>query len=96
MLVRTFIVAACLATTTQAAAQGMEQLSFSADLKSIRIHATPGEVVNRDFRLTTTAGARKAYFEARAEDWWPSEDVVTGTGDGERSCEGGWRSIPSR
>lgn len=96
MLVRTFIVAACLAMATQAAAQGMEQLSFSADLKSIRIHATPGEIVNRDFRLTTTAGARKAYFEARAEDWWPSEDgkksYFREPGTLERSC-GRWMAL---
>jgi hypothetical protein len=81
---------------THAAAGGVKQLSFSADLKSIRVYATPGEIVNRNFQLTTTPNARKAYFEAIAEDWWPSEDgkksYFREPGSLERSC-GRWMAL---
>ncbi len=44
------------------------------ELRSIKIDARPGEVVNRDFKLHLAATGSQVHFKSRAEDWWASED----------------------
>lgn len=63
-----------LAWSSLSAADPLSGLRFAATLDSIRIYAGPGDVVVRSFRLTTEKDQRRAFFRARTEDWWPSED----------------------
>lgn len=71
-------------------------LEFSATFDPIRIYAEPGSVVVRNFQLTVQKGQRGAFFRARPEDWWPSEDgsqsFYRPAGTLRRSC-GAWVSL---
>ena len=65
-------------------------LQFTATFDPIRIFARPGQIAVRNFRLTTQSDQRRAYFEAKAQDWYPSEDgrqsFYRPAGEVERSC----------
>ena len=66
------------------------RLRFTANFAPIRIHASPGQLVNRIFRLTLAKDQRSAIFQAKVEDWWASEDGHTSyyreSGTLSRSC----------
>lgn len=49
-------------------------ITFSSSFGSIKIDANPGQVANRDFRLTLAKEEKKTFFRAHVEDWWRSED----------------------
>ncbi|MEZ5367233.1 MAG: hypothetical protein R2748_34070 [Bryobacterales bacterium] len=71
------IVAAALASShfiPVIAADPDSGLKFTATFEPIRIFGRPGQVSVRNFRLTTAKGQRSAFFEAKTEDWLPSED----------------------
>lgn len=80
----------------QAAANSLKGLQFSMDLTPIRVYARPGELINRNFQLTLAKDAKKTYFGAKTEDWWPSSDgkqsFYRKHGTLQRSC-GSWVTL---
>ncbi|HYU35266.1 MAG TPA: hypothetical protein VEW48_24195 [Thermoanaerobaculia bacterium] len=49
-------------------------LEFQSAFDNIVVHARPGEVVNREFRLRLSPGQPTVHFRSRPEDWWEDED----------------------
>lgn len=47
---------------------------FTATLTSLKIHARPGEVQTKEFRLTLDEDQVKTRFKSHMQDWWRSED----------------------
>lgn len=65
-------------------------LDFTATLQTIKFRARPGQVVNRNFRLTLAPTAKRAQFRAHASDWWRTEDgkqsLYAAAGTLDQSC----------
>jgi len=49
-------------------------LGFRFSTEPIRVHASPGQVINRAFWLTLAREENPTRFKAHVEDWWRSED----------------------
>lgn len=63
-----------VASATMWSAASAEGVTFTATLSSIRITATPGQVVTRHFELTLGADEPPTVFDAAVQDWWRSVD----------------------